>query len=142
VIIQTTGLYLIDPLISAVIGVYILPRTWSLIRQALHVLMEGVPPHLDIRDIEAAMSTVQGVCAVHDLHVWTLTSGKDAMSSHVVVDNLVVGDQIIRALHKLLHERFGIEHTTIQIEPEALVQISPPTDDVTSAKPQEPAPEE
>ena len=136
VAIQTTGFYLIDPLTSAVIGVLILPRTWSLIRQALHVLMEGVPPHLDIRDIEAAMTTVQGVCAVHDLHVWTLTSGKEAMSSHVVVNDLAAGDHIIRALHKLLHERFGIEHTTIQIETEALVQISPPTDDVTPAKPQ------
>jgi cobalt-zinc-cadmium efflux system protein len=127
-LIQTTGVYLIDPLISAAIGLFILPRTWSLIRHALHILMEGVPPHLDIREIEAAIATVPGVRAVHDLHVWTLTSGKDAMSSHVVVDQLAAGDRIIRELHKLLHERFGIEHTTIQIETEALVQIAPPAD--------------
>ena len=57
VIIQSTGFYLIDPLSSAAIGLFILPRTWALVRQALHILMEGVPPHLDIREIEAAMTT-------------------------------------------------------------------------------------
>jgi cobalt-zinc-cadmium efflux system protein len=133
IIIQTTGVYLVDPLISAAIGLFILPRTWALMRQALHILMEGVPPHLDIRDIEVAMTTVPGVCAVHDLHVWTLTSGKDAMSSHVVVEDLTAGDRILRALHRLLHERFGIEHTTIQIELEPLLQILPELDEASLA---------
>ena len=129
IIIQTTGFYLIDPLSSAAIGLFILPRTWVLMRQALHILMEGVPPHLDIREIEAAMTTVSGVRAVHDLHVWTLTSGKDAMSSHVVVEDLAAGQRILGTLHKLLHERFGIEHTTIQLESELLVQLVPRPDD-------------
>jgi cobalt-zinc-cadmium efflux system protein len=123
VTIQTTGFYLIDPLSSAAIGLFILPRTWALVRQALHILMEGVPPHLNIREIEMAMSTVLGVRAVHDLHVWTLTSGKDAMSGHVVVDDLAASRRILGALHTLLHERFGIEHTTIQLESEPLVQL-------------------
>jgi cobalt-zinc-cadmium efflux system protein len=127
-IIQTTGVFLADPIISAAIGLFILLRTWTLMRQALHVLMEGVPPHLDIREIETAMTTVLGVRAVHDLHVWTLTSGKDAMSGHVIVDNLTIGNRILRDLHKLLHERFGIEHTTIQLELESLVQILPESD--------------
>jgi len=128
VIIQSTGFYLIDPLSSAAIGLFILPRTWALVRQALHILMEGVPPHLNIREIEAAMTTVPGVHAVHDLHVWTLTSGKEAMSSHVVVDDLAAGHRILGALHTLLHERFGIEHTTIQLESEPLVQLMPRPD--------------
>jgi cobalt-zinc-cadmium efflux system protein len=132
IVIQTTGFYLIDPLSSAAIGLFILPRTWALMRQALHILMEGVPPHLDIREIDTAMSTTPGVRAVHDLHVWTLTSGKEAMSSHVVVDDLASGDRILRDLHKLLHERFGIEHTTIQLESEPLVQLL--------SRPDEPAP--
>jgi cobalt-zinc-cadmium efflux system protein len=123
VIIQTTGFYLADPLMSATIGFFILPRTWALMHQALHILMEGVPPHLNIRDIEMAMSTIPGVRAVHDLHVWTLTSGKDAMSSHVVVNDLTASHQTLGALHTLLHERFGIEHTTIQLESEPLVQL-------------------
>jgi cobalt-zinc-cadmium efflux system protein len=129
VVIQTTGFYLIDPLSSAAIGLFILPRTWILMRQALHILMEGVPPHLDIREIEAAMTTVSGVRAVHDLHVWTLTSGKEAMSSHVVVEDLAAGHRILGTLHKLLHERFGIEHTTVQLESELLVQLVPQPDD-------------
>jgi cobalt-zinc-cadmium efflux system protein len=136
VIIQTTGVLLIDPLISAAIGLFILPRTWSLIRHALHILMEGVPPHLDIHEIEAAIATIPGVRAVHDLHVWTLTSGKDAMSSHVVVDDLATGHHLTRELHKLLHERFGIEHTTLQLETEALVQISLSPDEFTPPNPE------
>jgi cobalt-zinc-cadmium efflux system protein len=133
VIILMTGFYLADPLISAAIGLFILPRTWVLMRQALHILMEGVPPHLNIREIEASMATMPGVRAVHDLHIWTLTSGKDAMSSHVVVDDLTVGDRMLRDLHKLLHERFGIEHTTLQLELEPLVQIVPQTGDPPAA---------
>jgi cobalt-zinc-cadmium efflux system protein len=129
VIIHTTEFYLIDPLSSAAIGVFILPRTWALVRQALHILMEGVPPHLNIREIEVAMITIPGVHAVHDLHVWTLTSGKDAMSSHVVVDDMTAGHRTLGALHTLLHERFGIEHTTIQLEPEPLVQLVSRLDD-------------
>jgi len=125
VIIQTTGFTIADPLISAAIGLFILPRTWRLIRQALHILMEGVPPHLDVQEIERAMTSVAGVKGMHDLHVWTLTSGKDAMSGHVIVDNPTIDNRILRDLHKLLHERFGIEHTTIQLEAESLVQIVP-----------------
>jgi cobalt-zinc-cadmium efflux system protein len=132
VIIQITAFSRADPIISAAIGVFILPRTWVLMRQALHVLMEGVPLHLDIQEIEAAITTVPGVCAVHDLHVWTLTSGKEAMSSHVVVNDLAAGDRILRDLHKLLHEHFGIEHTTIQLESEPLVQLV--------SRPDEPSP--
>jgi cobalt-zinc-cadmium efflux system protein len=134
IIIQTTGFYLIDPLSSAAIGLFILPRTWALVRQALHILMEGVPPHLNIREIDTAMTMVPGVRAVHDLHVWTLTSGKDAMSGHVVVDDLAAGHRTLGALHTLLHERFGIEHTTIQLESEPLVQLVPRPDNLSSAE--------
>lgn len=116
VVIQTTGFLLADPLASAVIGLFIVPRTWHILRQAVHVLMEGVPPHLDLREIERAMREAHGVRAVHDLHVWTLTSGTDAMSAHVVVDDLADGRHILGDLELLLRERFGIEHTTIQLE--------------------------
>ena len=69
------------------------------------------------------MREMPGVRRVHDLHVWTLTSGKEAMSAHVVVDGVAEGDRLTQALHDLLHERFGVEHTTIQLESEPLVQI-------------------
>ncbi len=115
-VIQLTGFLLADPLVSLVVGVFIVPRTWNVLRQAVHVLMEGVPPHLDLREIEGAMREAHGVRAVHDLHVWTLTSGTDAMSAHVLVDDLADGRHILGDLQHLLRERFGIEHTTIQLE--------------------------
>jgi cobalt-zinc-cadmium efflux system protein len=125
VIVRTTGFLLADPLISAAIGLVILPRTWRLMGQAVHILMEGVPPHLDLREIETAMRAAHGVRAVHDLHVWTLTSGKEALSAHVLVDDLADGQHVLGDLQQLLRERFEIEHVTIQLESDRspLVQI-------------------
>lgn len=126
-ILLTTGWTLADPLISGAIGLFILPRTWGLMQQAIHILMEGVPPHLDVREIESAMRSSHGVQSVHDLHVWTLTSGKEAMSGHVLVDDLSDGQHIVKDLEQLLSERFGIEHTTLQLESDRspLLQIGP-----------------
>jgi cobalt-zinc-cadmium efflux system protein len=125
-IVLATGWYVVDPLVSAGIGLFIVPRTWGLLRQAVNVLLEGTPPHVDLVAVEAAMREVPGVRRVHDLHVWTLTSGKDAMSGHVVVDDVAEADRLTTALHDLLHERFGIAHTTIQVESLRLVQVSLP----------------
>lgn len=126
VIVLTTGWYLADPLIGAGIGVFIIPRTWGLLRQAVNILLEGTPPHVNLAEVESAIASAPGVRQVHDLHVWTLTSGKHAMSGHVVVEDLAAGDRILRDLHDLLHERFGIEHTTIQLESAPLIQIATP----------------
>ncbi len=123
-ILVTTGWRLADPLIAAGIGLFIIPRTWGLLRQAVHVLLEGTPPHVNLAEMEAVMQTVPGVRGVHDLHVWALTSGKYAMSAHVLVDDLAAGDRALRTLHALLHARFDIDHTTIQLESEPLVQIA------------------
>ena len=127
VVIRTTGFVLADPIISAAIGFFILPRTWGLMRQAVHILMEGVPPHLNPAEIEAAMRAAHGVRAVHDLHVWTLTSGRDALSAHVLVEDLADGQHVLGDLRALLQERFAIEHVTIQLESDRspLVQVTP-----------------
>ena len=123
-----TGSALVDPLVSAAIAVFIVPRTWRLLRQAVNVLLEGAPAHLDIPEIQAAIEREPGVRRVHDLHVWTLTSGREAMSAHVVVDDYGRGEQILDCLHALLHTRFGIDHTTIQLEtePRSVLTISDP----------------
>jgi cobalt-zinc-cadmium efflux system protein len=96
-------------------------------RQAVHILMEGVPPHLSPPEIEAAMRTAHGVRAVHDLHVWTLTSGRDALSAHVLVEDLADGQHVLGDLRALLRDRFAIEHVTIQLESDRspLVQVAP-----------------
>src|SRR5574341_1340531 len=113
-----TGWTLADPLAGVAIALVIVPRTWGLLRQAVNVLLEGTPPHLDTGEIEAAMREVSGVRRVHDLHVWALTSGREAMSAHVVVEDVGESDRLLRELHEVLHARFGIEHTTLQIETE------------------------
>jgi len=128
VVILLTGFTIADPLAAIAIGALILPRTIALMSQAVNVLLEGVPPHLDVVEIERAMGGVAGVQRVHDLHVWTLTSGREAMSAHVVVDPGTPGDRVLQDLHVVLHARFGIDHTTIQVEtatPPALIQIAP-----------------
>jgi len=127
VVILATGWTLADALASAAIGFLILPRTYALLKQAVNVLLEGVPPHLDVGEIESALCGAPGVKRVHDLHVWTLTSGREAMSAHVEVARGAPPARILDELHLILHARFGIDHTTIQIETEApaLLQITP-----------------
>jgi cobalt-zinc-cadmium efflux system protein len=126
-VILVTGWTAADALASAAIGLLILPRTFALLRQAVNVLLEGVPAHLDLAEIEAALRGAPGVKRVHDLHVWTLTSGREAMSAHVEVEAGTPADRILDELHVVLHARFGIDHTTIQIETEgpSLFQITP-----------------
>lgn len=116
VIIMTTGWTLADPIIGAGIGLFIIPRTWTLLREAVHILMEGAPSRIDLTQLEQGMLGSAGVVAVHDMHVWTVTSGLDAISAHVTVQDLAEGDRILGDLQKILKERFDIEHTTIQLE--------------------------
>jgi cobalt-zinc-cadmium efflux system protein len=127
-VVITTGLTIADPLASAAIALLIVPRTWQLLRQAVNVLLEGTPAHLELAEIEQAITGVAGVRRVHDLHVWTLTSGREAMSAHVVVADVRESERLLDALHAVLHARFGIDHTTIQLEtePPAVLRIKGP----------------
>lgn len=114
-IIWMTGWVLIDPLLSAGISIFIVWRTWGLLSQAVHVLMEGVPTHLNATEVGQAMAGVPGVKGIHDLHIWTITSGLDALSSHVVVSVGEDRDAVLGHLQSLLRDRFGIDHVTLQI---------------------------
>lgn len=119
VIMLTTGWYYADPIFSAFIGLFILPRTWGLMVQAVNVLLEGTPAHINLAEVAQAMQSVPGVKAVHDLHVWAITSGLDALSGHVVLAEaleLQAGPDVLETLSARLKERFGIDHTTLQIE--------------------------
>ena len=117
-VVMRTGITLVDPLVSALIALFIVPRTWRLLRQAVNVLLEGTPAHLDLGEIEDSMIRIPGVRRVHDLHVWTLTSGREAMSAHAVIDDVRQSERLLEALHAVLHARFGIDHTTIQLDVE------------------------
>lgn len=119
VVMLTTGWYYADPLFSVVIGLFILPRTWGLMKQAVNVLLEATPARVNLAEVEKALLGVEGVASVHDLHVWTITSGLDALSGHVVLAAGVepaVADAVVERAAALLKEAFQIRHTTIQVE--------------------------
>lgn len=115
-VIMFTGWTLADPIIGAAIGIFIVPRTWRLLSQAVHILLEGTPTGVDIPGMESALRVIPGVDDVHDLHVWTITSGLDSMSGHLVVAEGTDEQHVLRNARELLHDKFGIDHVTIQIE--------------------------
>jgi len=112
-----TGWYLADPILSAGIGVLILWSSWRLLRESVDVLLEAAPQGMDATEVRTAMAGVEGVAGVHDLHVWTVTSGLVALSAHVEVRDQGGWDPTLDALTGLLAERFGIAHVTLQPEP-------------------------
>jgi cobalt-zinc-cadmium efflux system protein len=105
-----------DPVASLLISGLVLWSAWSLLREAVSVLMEWAPPHLDVREIERAIRGLAGVSAVHDLHVWTIASGMVALSGHVVSGDDGDPRKLLQEVSDLLHDRFEISHSTIQIE--------------------------
>jgi cobalt-zinc-cadmium efflux system protein len=105
-----------DPVASLLISGLVLWSAWSLLREAVGILMEWAPPHLDVREIERAIHGLAGVNAVHDLHVWTIASGMVALSGHVVAGEDRDPRKLLQEVSDLLHDRFEISHSTIQIE--------------------------
>jgi cobalt-zinc-cadmium efflux system protein len=115
-IIMATGWYAADAVAACVIAVLVLFSAWGLVRESLDILMEAVPGHIDIERLRGDMEQVPGTRRVHDLHVWTLTTGRYALSAHAVVDADANGDAILERMRQLLAERFEVHHVTIQLE--------------------------
>ena len=118
VIMMTTGWYYADPIVSAAIGLFILPRTWAMLREAVGVLLEGTPSDVNIESVRSAIAAVPGVNGVHDLHVWSLTSGTNALSVHVIVADGSAHSEILAEVHRRVATDLPIGHATVQIEPE------------------------
>ena len=116
-IMHFTGWYYADPLVSAGIGLFILPRTWRLLREAVGVLLEGTPADVNPAAVREGLCAVEGVSSVHDLHVWSLTSGRNALSVHVVVDAGVAHERVLAAVHEKATRELKILHVTVQTEP-------------------------
>ena len=117
-LIALTGMQWIDPLLSLIIAAMILLSSWGIVKETLHILLEGTPRGLQLNEIRAAMQGVSGVVNVHDLHVWSLTSQSHALACHVQVIEMQLADceLVMDRLNHQLRDHFGIHHTTIQLE--------------------------
>ncbi|MEU4378330.1 cation diffusion facilitator family transporter [Micromonospora echinofusca] len=118
-LIATTGWWWADPLVAVAIGLFILPRTWRLGRAALRILVQAAPEHLQVTAVHDRLAAVPGVAEVHDLHVWTLTSGMEVASAHLTMTPDAEVGAVLGAARAALHDDFQIEHATLQIEPGA-----------------------
>ena len=116
-IIHFTGWAWVDPLVGVAIGLFILPRTWRLGRQAARILVQAAPPGTDLDVVEADLRALVGVVDVHDLHVWTLTSEMDVASAHLMIGDDVDGHGVLDQAQHLLRTTHGIAHATLQVEP-------------------------
>lgn len=116
IVISITGWTMIDPILSMFIGVLISVSAIRLLRESMLILMEGVPTHINWLEVKHALQNAQGVAAVHDLHVWTLSSGQVAMSAHIEMQTMDTWNDHLARMQTLLKERFDIHHTTIQPE--------------------------
>lgn len=121
-IMLATGWYYADPLISAGIGLFILPRTWSLLKDAVNVLIEGTPADVDITELRKSLERIEGVAGIHDLHVWSLTSGVNAMSCHAVLINDNEHDAVMMRIHDFVTKNYKISHVTVQTECEGYAE--------------------
>jgi cobalt-zinc-cadmium efflux system protein len=116
IIMLATGWYYADPLISAGIGLFILPRTWVLLRDAIGVLLEGTPSDVNIAAVREAIASTPGVAGVHDPHVWSLTSGVNALSAHIVLAGSGHHVAIRQAIRAQLTTQVSVHHLTLQME--------------------------
>jgi cobalt-zinc-cadmium efflux system protein len=119
-VIAFTGWVLVDPVLAVVLGLWVLPRTWTLVDEAVHVLMLGVPRGMDLAAVRAAIEATPGVASVHDLHVWSLSTQRPALAAHVLVGDGGGDPVAVRTtIAAVLRDRFDLHHVTLQMETEA-----------------------
>ncbi len=119
VVLLLTGWPWADPIIGVGIGLFILPRTFKLTRQALRILLEVAPPEIDIEQVQRRLAEIPGVASVHDLHIWTVTSGMESATGHITVEDDADYEEVLGAVLTVLKDDYGIDHATMQCEPEA-----------------------
>lgn len=116
--IRYTGLVWIDSVIAALIGLWVLPRTWVLLKESINVLLEGVPKGINIAELRRSILKIEGVVDIHELHVWAITSDKISLTAHVVIDKKYDCESVLPPVRRLLATQYGISHTTLQDERE------------------------
>jgi cobalt-zinc-cadmium efflux system protein len=118
IVLQVTGWEWVDPVVGVAIGLFILPRTWRLGAQAVRILVQAAPPDLDMDRVHDDLADVPGVIDVHDLHAWTLTSDMEVLSAHLMVRTGTEPHGVLDQARELLRDRYGVDHATLQIEPD------------------------
>lgn len=117
IVIKLTGWLWVDSVVAVLIGLWVLPRTWALLKASVNILLEGVPEDIDLGEVTGALLSVPGITSIHDLHVWSMTSNKTSLTVHVVTaadaDNAA---SVLPRIRALVRERFGISHITVQCE--------------------------
>jgi cobalt-zinc-cadmium efflux system protein len=117
IVIQLTGFVFVDPIVAVLIGLWVLPRTWGLLRDAVQILMQGVPEGFDLESVRSVILSVPGVAEVHDLHIWSLGSKDPVLTAHIVQRSATSDVDALRALvSDRLHEQFDVRNSTLQIE--------------------------
>ncbi len=116
IIIVATGALWVDPAMSIIISIVIALGTWSVLRDSFNLAADAVPPHIDPVGIEAYLRSVEGVCEVHDLHIWAMSTTHVVLTAHLVIPEGRVEDDLLFQISRTLHDRHGIEHTTLQVE--------------------------
>jgi cobalt-zinc-cadmium efflux system protein len=111
------GWYWADPVVALAVGLFVLPRTWKLARQALRILVQEAPEGMDVAELHSDLAALPSVAEVHDLHVWTLTSGMEVASAHLTTKADADHGGVLIAAQRLLAERYSIDHATLQVEP-------------------------
>ena len=115
-LIHFTGWRQVDAVVAIAIGLWVLPRSWALLSESIHILLEGVPQGLALDAIHAQLLHIAGVRDVHDLHVWSITTGKNTLTAHLILDSSVIDEQSVLKQARSVIEGFGITHSTVQIE--------------------------
>jgi cobalt-zinc-cadmium efflux system protein len=116
VLIISFGWFWADAVCSTIISLIIIFGAWNLIRESVNVLLEGTPAHINLAAVEDTILQTEGVYEIHDLHIWTISSGLEALSAHVCHEKSVSQQELLKSLRKRLHDEFGIDHLTIQME--------------------------
>lgn len=108
--------YVADPLISVIVSLLIVRGAWRIVKQCIHILMEGTPSEINVASLQQVLERLEGVIDVHELHVWSISSGRNAVTCHLVIEEIADSQEVLRQARKLLSERFDAKHMTVQIE--------------------------
>ncbi|MEH7385082.1 cation diffusion facilitator family transporter [Bacillus sp. JJ1521] len=112
--------YIADPIISVVVAILILKSAWGVLTHSIHILMEGTPITIDQKEVKTTLEEIDGVIDVHDLHIWTITSGMDSLTCHILIKDDYDSQEVLQRAIDKIRDTFKIEHTTIQIEKSAI----------------------